>query len=160
MRVMKVGKQKTKSHRGSRTYGRGKKAGRGKGKRGGKGAAGGHKHKWIATLKYDRDHYGSKGKGFKRPQSVVAQPFTINVSELGRLATRLEREGIAKKGSKEINLTALGYEKLLGSGKVEDPWEVTVEQASSRAVEKLEAAGGKVVLTEEPVAKPAQESEE
>ena len=141
-----MGKTKTSKHRGSRTHGRGKKAGRGHGKRGGVGAAGGHKHKWIATLKYDRDHYGQKGKGFKRPQSVVGQSITINVGQLGPLMERLEREGLEKKGSKELNLTALGYQKLLGSGNVEVAWKVTVDAATPRAVEKIETAGGKVDL--------------
>jgi large subunit ribosomal protein L15 len=142
-----MGKTKTSKHRGSRTHGRGKKAGRGHGKRGGVGAAGGHKHKWIATLKYDRDHYGQKGKGFKRPQSIVGQPITINVSQLRPLKERLIRDGI-EKGGKEINLTALGYDKLLGSGVCQGAWEVTVEAASPRAIEKVESAGGKVTLPE------------
>ena len=141
-----MGKTKTSKHRGSRTHGRGKKAGRGHGKRGGVEAAGGHKHKWIATLKYDRDHYGQEGKGFKRPQSVVGQSLTINVGQLGPQMERLEREGLEKKGSKELNLTALGYQKLLGSGNVEVAWKVTVDAATPRAVEKIETAGGKVDL--------------
>jgi large subunit ribosomal protein L15 len=142
-----MGKTKTSKHRGSRTYGRGKKAGRGHGKRGGVGAAGGHKHKWIATLKYDRDHYGQKGKGFKRPQSVVGQAITINISQLRKLKERLIKEGV-EKGGKEINLTALGYDKLLGSGACQGAWDVTVEAASPRAIEKVNDAGGKVNLPE------------
>lgn len=140
-----MGKTKTSKHRGSRTHGRGKKAGRGHGKRGGVGAAGGHKHKWISTLKYDRQHYGQKGKGFKRPQSVVGQPITINVSQLRNLKERSIKEGV-EEGGKTINLTALGYDKLLGSGACQGSWEVTVEAASPRAIEKVEAAGGKVNL--------------
>ena len=143
-----MGKTKTEKHRGARTHGRGKKAGRGHGKRGGVGAAGGHKHKWIATLKFDRDHYGQKGKGFKRPQSVVAQPETINVGQLRKLKERLIKEGIEKEGGKEINLTTLGYDKLLGSGVVQGAWQVTVDAATPRAMEKIESAGGKVHLSE------------
>ena len=142
-----MGKTKTSKHRGSRTYGRGKKAGRGHGKRGGVGAAGGHKHKWIATLKYDRDHYGQKGKGFKRPQSVVGQPITINVNQLRLLKERLIKDGI-EKGGKEIDLTALGYDKLLGSGACQGAWDVTVEAATPRAIDKVKSAGGKVTLPE------------
>ncbi len=140
-----MGKTKTSKHRGARTHGRGKKAGRGHGKRGGVGAAGGHKHKWIATLKYDRDHYGRKGKGFKRPQSVVGQPITINVNQLRLLKERLIKDGI-EKGGKDINLTALGYDKLLGSGACQGAWEVTVEAATPRAIDKVKSAGGKVTL--------------
>jgi large subunit ribosomal protein L15 len=143
---MLMGKTKTSKQRGARTHRRGKKAGRGHGKRGGVGAAGGHKHKWISTLKYDRDHYGQKGKGFKRPQSVVSQPITINVGQLKLLMDRLVRDGVEKKAGKVLNLTALGYDKLLGSGQVELAWQVTVDTATSKAVEKIESAGGKVTL--------------
>ena len=144
-----MGKTKTSKHRGARTHGRGKKAGRGHGKRGGVGAAGGHKHKWISTLKYDRDHYGQKGKGFKRPQSVVGQPITINVGQLPLLMERMERDGLKKKGSAELDLSALGYDKLLGSGRVEEAWKVTIDAATPRAMEKIESAGGKVTLPDQ-----------
>jgi len=155
-----MGKTKTSKHRGSRTYGRGHKGGRGKGKRGGHGNAGGHKHHWIYTLKYDRDHFGSKGKGFLRPQAVVAQPVTVNVGELKRTCERLEREGAIAKGAKAIDLGAMGFDKLLGSGVPDRAWELTVEFASGSALEKVKAAGGKVTLTgkpkvPKPVAKPA-----
>jgi large subunit ribosomal protein L15 len=143
-----MGKTKTSKHRGSRTFGRGKKAGRGKGKRGGTGAAGGHKHKWISTLKTDRNYFGQKGKGFSRPQSVVGQAITINVGQLELLMTRLVREGVEKKDTRELNLTALGYDKLLGSGRVKGAWKVTVDSATPRAREKIEGAGGAVVLPE------------
>ena len=151
-----MGKTKTSKHRGSRTYGRGHKGGRGKGKRGGHGNAGGHKHKWIYILKYDRDHFGSKGKGFVRPQAVVAQPITVNVGELKRVCERLEREGAIAKGAKAIDLGALGFDKLLGSGVPDRAWELTVEFASGSALDKVKTAGGKVNLTGKPKApKPA-----
>ncbi len=141
-----MGKTKTSKHRGGRTFGRGKKAGRGKGKRGGRGRAGGHKHKWVLTLKTDRNYFGSKGKGFKRPQSVVAAPVTVNVGELGRLVARLARDGTVPKDAAELDLTKLGYHKLLGSGKADRAWDLKVESATPRAVEKVEGAGGKVHL--------------
>jgi len=139
-----MGKTKTSKHRGSRTCGRGKKAGRGKGKRGGHGHAGGHKHMWIRTLKFERDFFGSKGKGFKRPQSVVAAPVTVNVGDLPRLVERLARDGAVKPAAKELDLDAMGYHKLLGSGSADRAWVLTVGSASPRAVEKVKAAGGKV----------------
>ena len=155
-----MGKTKTSKHRGSRTYGRGHKGGRGKGKRGGHGNAGGHKHHWIYTLKYDRDHFGSKGKGFLRPQAVVAQHITINVGDLKRVCERLEREGAVAKGAKDIDLGALGFDKLLGSGVADRAWDITVEYASGSALDKVKSAGGKVNLTgvpkaPKPAAKPA-----
>ena len=41
-----------------------------------------------------------------------------------------------------------GVNKLLGSGKITIPLNVTAEAASARAVEKIEAAGGSVTQSE------------
>jgi large subunit ribosomal protein L15 len=127
---------RTKHFRGSRTHGRGKKAGRGAGLRGGRGNAGMHKHKWIYTVKYEPDHFGRYG--FKRPQGMVKEVKTINVCEL---STQFA-------GQKEVNLTEAGYGKLLGNGSISVAMTVTVAEASEKAKEKLEAAGGKLVLSE------------
>ena len=78
---------------------------------------------------------------------MVAQPITINVGQLRTLKERLIRKGV-DKGGKEINLTALGYDKLLGSGVVQGAWKVTVETATPKAVEKIESAGGNVDVPE------------
>ena len=132
--------------RGYRTHGRGKKAGRGKGKRGGTGNAGLHKHKWIWTLKYDPDHFGRHG--FKRPQKMLFALVTINVKELDLL-----KQGDFVKITKEhtsIDLVGLGIDKLLGSGKCKSKYEITVDRASAQAVEKIQAAGGKITIMIKP----------
>jgi len=41
-------------------------------------------------------------------------------------------------------LTSMGIDKLLGSGQVRTALTVVVEEASARAVEKIQAAGGTV----------------
>ena len=46
-------------------------------------------------------------------------------------------------------MSEFGVNKLLGSGKITIPLNVTVEAASARAVEKIEAAGGSVTQSEE-----------
>jgi len=132
--------------RGYRTHGRGKKAGRGKGKRGGTGMAGLHKHKWIWTLKYDPDHFGRHG--FKRPEKMVKALTTINISELEHLPSG---EFVKKdKGHTVIDLVGLDIDKLLGSGKVKDKFEITVDRASASAIEKVQAIGGKVTVNIKP----------
>jgi len=45
-------------------------------------------------------------------------------------------------------LTSKGFDKLLGSGRVHRPIHVTVEHASTRAIEKIESAGGSVTISE------------
>jgi large subunit ribosomal protein L15 len=138
--------RKTDKFRGSRTHGRGKKAGRGHGKRGGRGNAGLHKHKYIWMLKYDPDHFGRHG--FKRPQCIVQSKFTINVSDVERYLSKWVAGGMAKenKGTFEIDLTAMDFDKLLGNGRVTRKLRLTVAEASASAIEKVKKAGGEVVL--------------
>ena len=136
---------KTSKYRGGRTHGRGKKAGRGAGLRGGRGNAGLHKHKWISTVKYSPGHFGRHG--FKRPQSVVADKITMNLSDLELSLPELAREGFAeeKGGAWTVDLTKMGVDKLLGSGRIGVPVSVRVAEASAKAKEKLEGAGGKLL---------------
>jgi large subunit ribosomal protein L15 len=136
---------RTKKFRGSRTHGRGKKAGRGAGLRGGRGNAGLHKHKWISIVKYDPDYFGHHG--FKRPQSVVYSKITMNLSEIEQALPTFSKDGFAdQKGGKwTVDLTRMGVDKLLGSGRVKTPMAVKVAEASANAEKKLKAAGGELI---------------
>jgi large subunit ribosomal protein L15 len=136
---------RTSKFRGSRTHGRGKKAGRGAGLHGGRGNAGLHKHKYITLVKFMPDHFGHRG--FKRPQSVVSQNITINLSELEISIESLKKDGFAevKSGKTVVDLRKAGIDKLLGSGRITIPVEVIVDSASARAKEKLAEAGGKIL---------------
>ena len=118
------------------THGRGKKGGRGSGLRGGKGNAGLNKHKFMHMIKYMPDHFGRYG--FKRPQSIIHKNITINVGDL---------EG-KFPGKKTIDLTKEGYDKLLGSGNVNSKYNITVAQASEKAIEKIKEKEGEVKLPE------------
>src|SRR4030042_1145585 len=133
---------RTSKFRGSRTHGRGKKAGRGSGLRGGRGNAGLHKHKWISTVKYMPDHFGHHG--FKRPQSVVVGKVTMNLSEMEESLNALSKDGFAtqKDGKWNVDLTKMGVDKLLGSGRIRTPVKVRVGEAPAKALEELKQAGG------------------
>jgi large subunit ribosomal protein L15 len=133
---------RTSKFRGSRTHGRGKKAGRGAGLRGGRGNAGLHKHKWISVVKYCPDYFGHHG--FKRPQSVVSDKITMNLSEVEQSLPTLAKDGFAveKDGKWIVDLTKLGVDKLLGSGRISTAMTVRVAEASATALEKLKSAGG------------------
>ena len=135
---------RTKKFRGLRTHGRGKKSGRGAGIIGGHGQAGLGKTKKIYMLKYDRNHFGHHG--FNRPQSMVAAKNTINVSELSEQVDRFVELGFGSKDGDvyNIDLGAAGIDKLLGCGSIAFKVNVTVDEASAKAVEKIEAAGGSV----------------
>lgn len=124
---------KANKHRGrNRYHGRGKKAGRGAGKRGGRGNAGMNKHRVMTRIKYMPNHWGMHG--FNRHPTLRTVYVTANVGQLDEMA----------KGEKSINLTAMGIDKILGSGQMRSAITVIVEEASARAIEKIEAAGGSV----------------
>ncbi len=139
---------RTRRFRGGRTHGRGHKAGRGKGKRGGTGNAGLHKHRFKEMLKYFPDHFGRRG--FKRAPELVRRLRTINVGEVEERLGKYLLSNAAKQveGRIHVDLTSLGYDKLLGGGAATLPLTITVPSASARAVEKVRAAGG-AVLSEE-----------
>jgi len=116
----------------NRYHGRGKKAGRGAGKRGGRGLAGINKHRVMTRIKYMPNHWGMHG--FNRHPTLRTVYVTVNVSQLEDMAN----------GSDTIDLTELGIDKILGSGRINSALNVVVQEASARAIEKIEAAGGSI----------------
>ena len=129
---------------GSRTRGRGHKKGRGAGLRGGRGNAGCHKTKRIMFERVGRV-WGAHG--FKRPQSVVSANSSINLKTIEENSESWITEGIATKKGKvvSVDLTEMGYDKLLGTGSTTQSYKLTISAASAKAVEKIEAAGGEVL---------------
>lgn len=140
-------RKKSRSMRGIRTHGYGSVGQHRKsGSRGGKGAAGMHKHKWSWVVKYFPGWYGKHG--FTYPTKIREEYRVINVGELSELVKNLESTGtIQKEGDRyALDLSLLGYSKLLGRGEVDLKLKVTVYKATKEAVEKIRKAGGEVVL--------------
>ena len=81
--------------------------------------------------KYLPGHWGMHG--FNRHPSLRKVNISINVSEVSQISD-----------GDEINLTELGYDKLLGKGPISRSLKITVREASPRAIAKVEAAGGSV----------------
>ena len=138
-------RKKTRKYRGTRTHGWGiVRTHRKSGMRGGVGMAGAKSHHWIQVVKGIRPPLGKRG--FTRPPPVVKDANTINISHIeAMLPSLVKNEKAAMKGtSYEINLTELGYDKLLAQGSATKPMNITVKEASERAIEKIKAAGGKV----------------
>ncbi len=140
--------RKTRKQRGSRYCGWGQVGQHRKGgMRGGKGKAGGRKHFWIHTVKYNPDRY--RKIGFKPPSSLNARPKVVNIGELKDIAINIHGIKTITSGNNiELDLKALGYEKLLGKGSIDVPINVSVSEYSSRALEKLEAVGGQIIEAE------------
>ncbi len=140
-------KKKRRKYRGSRSHGWGKtRAHRKSGMRGGVGQAGRKTHHWIQTVIGIQPPLGKRG--FKRPQRIPQVKKVVNISHLEAMVPTLLKEGNAvQKGNLlEINLTELGYEKLLAQGDVNVPLKITIKEASERAIEKIKEAGGKVTI--------------
>jgi len=127
--------KKHRRFRGRRTYHGSHKKARGGGSRGGRGRAGLHKHKWSYVVKYEPEHFGKHG--FKRPPEVVKEVKTVNLKELDRIAK--------EKNLDRLNVSELGYEKVLGTGKISRPLVVEAKIFSKQAVKKIEGSGGKAV---------------
>jgi len=139
--------KKSKSLRGWRTHGWGRVGQhRRSGTRGGRGHAGYHKHYWSWVVKYAPDWFGKHG--FTRHPSIVPRPRCINVKDIDENIDLWVKEGKAslRGGVYEVDLTELGFTKLLGSGKITKKVLIRVVDATEKAIEKIERIGGKVVL--------------
>ncbi|MFX1320278.1 MAG: uL15m family ribosomal protein [Promethearchaeota archaeon] len=89
-------------------------------------------------------------KGFKRPQDLV-RIYQVNTLNIRDLDNQIENLVLNKKASKTgnkyaINLNDINIQKILGRGQIKKSINVTVNKASKSAIEKVEAAGGKVTL--------------
>ena len=115
------------------------------GRKGGRGKVGYHKHKWTWVMVYARDWYGKHG--FTRHPSLVAQRKVINVGELDERIDELLRTGLARQEGESIcvDITALGFNKLGGRGRVTKKLVIVAFEATENAVRKLEEAGGAFV---------------
>ena len=77
--------------------------------------------------------YGFKKKGIKKEINAV------NIDYIENNIDKFLKDGI-------VDLKKLGYNKLLGNGNAVSKLKIKVESASSKAIEKIEKAGGEVVL--------------
>ena len=141
--------------RGTSSHGWGsKKKHRGAGHRGGKGMAGtgkraDQKKPTILNL-YGNDYYGKKG--FRRPQKKLLHIKTLNLVDLQKnLDKYVKQKLVAKEGEfYVVDLSNLGYNKLLGRGELNVKLKVRADYYSESAISKVEEKGG-VVLNKEDV---------
>ncbi len=136
--------RKSRKQRGSRFCGWGQIGQhRASGSRGGVGGAGKHKHFFLRTLKEEPDHFGHEQFHALRKSDVSRW---VNLRDLNKLL-RYSKSG--EDGKTVLDLGELGYEKLLGSGRVEAVFTIKVKQASKSAKDKISEAGGEVLTLNE-----------
>jgi len=137
--------RKIQKKRGTRGcgYGNAKKH-RGAGSRGGRGNAGSGKHKQIKGIMEGKT-FGKSG--FKRHPSLVKKANTLNLAKIERMFDSWVADGRIKKEGSDfvLDVTALGYDKVLGSGSLTRKIKIESPSFSASAKEKIEKAGGKAV---------------
>jgi large subunit ribosomal protein L15 len=129
--------RKTRKFRGSRTQGYGRVGQHRDSGSKGQRKVGRHKHLWSYVVTHEPDYFGKNG--FTSPQSLHRRENTLNLKALEELAQASQQK------KPQINLAALGYTKLLGSGKVTKPLIVQVPSYSKSAAEKIKKAGGEII---------------
>jgi large subunit ribosomal protein L15 len=123
---------------------------RGAGHRGGRGNAGVKKHRKSWFLSKDPTALIDKGPG--RPNVPKAIPRSVNIGNIDARADELVKSGLAKKKAKKLHLdlSEVGYDKLLGGGIVKNAWVIKADRASSIAARKVADAGGEILSEEFP----------
>jgi large subunit ribosomal protein L15 len=129
--------RKIRKFRGSRTVGYGRIGQhRDSGSKGHR-KVGRHKHLWSWVVTHEPDYFGKNG--FTSPQSLHNKVNTINLKKLEEIIVTDSQE------KQKINLTELGYTKLLGTGKITKPLTIQVSSYSKSAAEKIKEAGGEIL---------------
>lgn len=146
-RIKKVRKQ-----RRSRTHGWGSpKKHRGAGSRGGRGNAGSGKKGQQKRTKLFNEGIRIGKHGFKRPIAAVHRDVITNINDIEKKLQEYVKSGAAKKSKDgfDVDASKLGYTKVLGDGKISTKMIITAKSFSKKAIEKIEALGGKAIKMEE-----------
>jgi len=144
---MTVNKRKKNTRqRGHKTHGWGaKKKHRGKGHQGGAGMAGTGKRadSKKPSIWKDKDYFGKHGFVSKTPK-VKINP--VNIGFIEQHISKFLSSNVIKKENNFyiVDLEKLGFNKLLGDGRVSMKFRIKAHYASKSAVEKIKEAGGEV----------------
>jgi large subunit ribosomal protein L15 len=92
-------------------------------------------------------HYVGK-KGFISVPQMHRQGKTLNLKQLSAIVDKLlfEKKAQVEGDKVAIDLTQMGFKKLLGMGLVSRALKVKVDHCSESALKKLKDAGGEAVL--------------
>jgi len=145
-------KRKATRLRGSETHGKGTgKKHRGSGSRGGRGMAGSGKRSEAKLMKMTggKRHLGKVGFVSRKADGVKVNTITVATLQRNLDSMLRESEITKEKDLYVIDLTKLGYDKLLSKGNVTEKLKITVDSASAGVIEKVKEAGGEVVLPRE-----------
>jgi large subunit ribosomal protein L15 len=143
-------KKKSVNYRGSKTHGCGSmKKRRGAGHKGGRGLAGsGKRSDSKKPTIWKKKYFGKFGFTSKKAKSVNP----INIDYLEANLKKFESQKLISKENDtySIEMQKLGFNKLLGNGKVKNKYKIKVHYASKSAIEKIKSSGGEVILLNKP----------
>jgi len=142
--------RKTRKFRGSRNHGWGQVGQhRASGHKGGLGQYGMLKHHSSSMLKDDPKHFDHR---YNNPPNRNIITNWTSVREVHDLYVK---SGKQENDKKTLDLTALGFDKLLGGGQVKNAFSIKIGQFTSKAEEKVKNAGGELlnVTEKEPTSK-------
>ena len=132
--------RKIRKKRGSRTQGYGRVGQHRKSGSKGRRKAGRHKHGWSYVHRYEPDYFKKKRLKSLTDKSKIR---IINLKELEEIALQKVSN---KKMKITLDLEEMGYDKLLGTGKISIPVSVKISAWSEDAQKKIEAAGGEILM--------------
>ena len=115
---------------------------------GGRGNAGGQHHHRILMDKFHPGYFGKVGMKFYHKKPALHHMPTINIDRLWSFVPREAFENATAEAAPVVDVTKLGYFKVLGKGSlpVKKPIVVKAKFVSALAEKKIKAAGGAVVL--------------
>ena len=131
------------------------------GRKGGVGMAGsgkrGDQKKTLITKLFGNSYFGKQGftsRGTKHDKRKRVNLFSIE-SNLENYV----KAGIAKKSGSGFEIDLSDF-KILAEGNVQHKLTIKALEASEAAIEKVEKAGGKIILEEKAVSKKSGKAEE
>ena len=140
-------RKKNERQRGHMTHGWGsKKKHRGKGHQGGAGMAGSGKRADSKKPSIWKDeHYFGKYGFISKTTKVKMSP--INISHIEQHISKFLSSNLIKKEHDFylVELEKMGFNKLLGDGKVTLKFKITAPYASKSAIEKVKEANGEII---------------
>ena len=139
-------RKKNDRQRGSKTHGWGSmKKHRGQGHRGGRGMAGtGKRADSKKPSIWKEDYFGKHGFVSKTPKVKIN---AVNISFIEQHISKFISTGLVKKENElyALELKNLGFNKLLGDGRVSLKFRIIAPYASKTAIDKVKDAGGEVI---------------
>ena len=138
-------RKKNERQRGHKTHGWGaKKKHRGKGHHGGAGMAGtGKRADSKKPSIWKEDYFGKHGFVSKTPKVKIN---AVNIGFIEQHLNKFVSNNIIKKddGFYYLELEKIGFNKLLGDGRVSTKFKIKAHYASKSAIDKVKEAGGEI----------------